>query len=233
MASKLSSIDPVQGLIDFTNDIKPYHSKIVEILIEYVGQEFIDATVFEDYSWEIELIYEHDNIFPCSDGYSSSGFGSDGIFTIASPEPNKTISSFPSITNDYIILLGKHAQVFDSTNNLTFKIYSFYEDKILDTIPTNGSPLTGGFYVKGDQRSTYRAGKIITVITYENEKINYILTNDGTYDPITDLTTITIDGQEIPERYEGIIRVADLTNTGSFGVINSEEYNVDTCPYKN
>ena len=43
----VTSLDPVQGLIDFVNDVKPYHTKIVEVLVEYVYDEPTNASINE------------------------------------------------------------------------------------------------------------------------------------------------------------------------------------------
>ena len=31
-----TTLDPVQGLVDYVLEIKPYHTKVVEVLVEYI-----------------------------------------------------------------------------------------------------------------------------------------------------------------------------------------------------
>jgi len=54
MASRIT-IDPVQGLVDYVLEIKPYHTKIVEILVEHIQTEPIDVTIIEDLDMCINL----------------------------------------------------------------------------------------------------------------------------------------------------------------------------------
>ena len=51
----LKTLDPVQGLVDYINDVKPYHTKIIEVLIEYVYGENVDVTILEDPQFIIDL----------------------------------------------------------------------------------------------------------------------------------------------------------------------------------
>ena len=46
-----STIDPTQGLIDYVNAVKPYHSKILDVLVEYVYTEAITVNVQERWKW--------------------------------------------------------------------------------------------------------------------------------------------------------------------------------------
>lgn len=43
----LVSIDPIQGLIDYVQDIKPYHTKIFETLVEYVYTDFVNVSIVD------------------------------------------------------------------------------------------------------------------------------------------------------------------------------------------
>ena len=39
--------DPIDGLIRYVSEIKPFHSKIIEVLTEYVYSEDVDITISE------------------------------------------------------------------------------------------------------------------------------------------------------------------------------------------
>jgi len=44
-----TSIDPVEGLVNYTNFVKPYHTKVLEVLVEYIHTDCIDVTFSEDF----------------------------------------------------------------------------------------------------------------------------------------------------------------------------------------
>lgn len=48
-------LDPVQGLIDYTLAIKPYHTKIIEVLEEYIHTDFIYVTMEDRLDWCINF----------------------------------------------------------------------------------------------------------------------------------------------------------------------------------
>jgi len=48
-----TELDPVEGLVSYTNFVKPYHTKILEVLVEYIHTDCIDVTFTED--WYLSL----------------------------------------------------------------------------------------------------------------------------------------------------------------------------------
>lgn len=65
----LFGVDPTKGFIQYTQTVKPYHSKILEVLVEYVFNENIYTTIYENL--DIDLDIGH----PRVDIVSSYGFG--------------------------------------------------------------------------------------------------------------------------------------------------------------
>lgn len=65
----LFNADPTEGFVQYTQAVKPYHSKILEVLVEYVYNEKIEATVNEKIDWTITLTR------PDIEVISSCGFG--------------------------------------------------------------------------------------------------------------------------------------------------------------
>lgn len=45
----LTQLDPVQGLVDYVEFVKPYHTKVLEVLVEYIHTDCIDVTITEDF----------------------------------------------------------------------------------------------------------------------------------------------------------------------------------------
>jgi len=46
--SYIKQLDPIKGLVDYVLDIKPYHTKIVDVMIEYVYNDDAVAVIKED-----------------------------------------------------------------------------------------------------------------------------------------------------------------------------------------
>ena len=51
----LFRIDPTQGLVDYVNTVKPYHTKVLDILVEYVYTEAVDVRINETWTWCMEF----------------------------------------------------------------------------------------------------------------------------------------------------------------------------------
>ena len=47
--SVVGRIDPVSGLVAYVEEIKPFHTKIIEVLVEYIHTDCIDVTITEDF----------------------------------------------------------------------------------------------------------------------------------------------------------------------------------------
>lgn len=49
MTSGVNTLDPVAGLVSYVEANKPYHTKIIEVLVEYIHTDCIDVTITEDF----------------------------------------------------------------------------------------------------------------------------------------------------------------------------------------
>ena len=115
--------DPVQGLEDFVQDIKPYHTKIVEVLVEYIYQETISVSITDEMSSTATIEFDRSSI-GCPDGFGTGPFdflagnfepGVD-IQSLNAPGQEFTLSSLSGdITARYPS--GKTAKITDSTGN--------------------------------------------------------------------------------------------------------------------
>jgi hypothetical protein len=56
----LKTIDPVEGLINYIDDIKPYHTKIFEVLTNYVYTDYVNVTMTEIFNLNINSNYIDD-----------------------------------------------------------------------------------------------------------------------------------------------------------------------------
>lgn len=66
MVDTVKILDPVKGLVDYVNDIKPYHTKVIESLVEYIGTDAVDVRITEEFHLGIELLFTVGNPF-CED----------------------------------------------------------------------------------------------------------------------------------------------------------------------
>jgi hypothetical protein len=70
--------DPIQSLYSYIYDIKPYHTKIVEVLVNLVYDEQINVTVLDNLNIEL-----HHNIDmyanPCMQGFDTDVMGAKGF----------------------------------------------------------------------------------------------------------------------------------------------------------
>ena len=60
----LVSIDPIQGLIDYVQDIKPYHTKVFETLVEYVYTDMINVKITDVADFGGDIVFSAINVSP-------------------------------------------------------------------------------------------------------------------------------------------------------------------------
>ncbi len=102
-ANNSITLDPVQGLVDYVLDIKPYHTKIFEVLIQYIHTDPINVTFKENYQLIID--FETINVQPAYKcGY---GIVYDPLI-VSMPYPITAING----ANNYFTIAGNHAVEF-------------------------------------------------------------------------------------------------------------------------
>jgi hypothetical protein len=78
----LFRIDPTEGLVQYVKAIKPYHTKILDVLVEYVYAEDVNITITDALSWVMEFRRpDVDTVYSC--GYSSVW---DPVLTPTTPD---------------------------------------------------------------------------------------------------------------------------------------------------
>jgi len=236
MASTIKILDPVQGLIDYTNDIKPYHTKVIEALIEYVGQDTLSVSVFEDFAFTIESLYEFDGNYICLiGGYGTPYFGDPENLLVSSPDVSKTILEYPAIGPGFFIVLGDKTVLFDPTVNVSLGITSSIEDKLVDVNASTGSPPTGGsFTVLGNKVADYYDGLGFNIVGSAFNDGAYNVASTTTVSigsPAVTVTQINVNEVVDTNNVEGFVSVPDTTNTGVFSVISSEYTDNFKIPY--
>ena len=69
LVQSLFRIDPTEGLVQYVNAIKPFHSKVLDVLVEYIYSEKAAVTMHDRWSWVMSLTR------PKVDVELSCGFG--------------------------------------------------------------------------------------------------------------------------------------------------------------
>jgi hypothetical protein len=78
----LFRIDPTQGFVEYVQATKPYHTKILDVLVEYVSVDALNVTITDAIAWEIQLSRpDFDVAYSC--GY---GFVWDPLPTATTPD---------------------------------------------------------------------------------------------------------------------------------------------------
>lgn len=70
----LNTRDPVQGLIDYVQDVKPYHTKILEVWVEYIYGDEINATIDDQMKMEIDIVFDRARKY-CNYGWDMTVWG--------------------------------------------------------------------------------------------------------------------------------------------------------------
>lgn len=170
-----SRIDPVQGLVDYVLDIKPYHTKIIETLIEYVHTDEINVTIGDVISsFQVDIVRpfpatDLDDVDPCENGYDTGPY--DEEFS-----NGYKILEYDIVNNTFTIA-GDHTGEFAAGAQISFSVKKI--DGITDAvIPiVTGSPPTLTLAAQ-EHSSTFTIASS-TVIPYS------VITNTGPFTVVT------------------------------------------------
>lgn len=130
LVESLMRIDPTQGLIDYVNTVKPYHSKILEVLVEYVYQEQIAATIGERWNWNVAFASQTDQdiVYSCGYGYRWDPMG------VISPETTpmaQIVNATGKLYIDIATTIGSN--IINITRNTTAHSFSMYDGVVFTT----------------------------------------------------------------------------------------------------
>lgn len=123
LVQSLFRIDPTEGLVQYANAVKPYHSKVLDVLVEYIYKESVNVSMKERWSWK--MTFERpkvDRVYTC--GY--------GLVW----DPYRSAEAAPSV----------NVVSAQSTISLPLTILSTTDHTIV-SIPQSGYTLTDGIRV--------------------------------------------------------------------------------------
>jgi len=108
-------IDPINSLIEYVNEIKPFHSKIIETLTEYVYSENINVTMTDLAKFDIGVVVEGVDIIDINSNLNSNEIG--GSYGVG---PYDSSPSHPVIAVNITLTQGAFDPIapgFDVDNN--------------------------------------------------------------------------------------------------------------------
>lgn len=249
--NSLKLLDPVQGLVDFVLDIKPYHTKIVEVLIEYVYNEFVDVTILDDLHTKIDLFYPKlpNTLLPlaCDGGYSTRVFGDPSRHPILSPNPTIPFESYPAINpgdNTFIIPGNKLGDFKVGTKVFLLSTIEDYTNVHNIVGVNNGQLIVGSpnpaddnqpsFTVSGDQTAQFIIGYFFDVVGTTDNDRTYAVSSAPIYDALSDTTLIPVGQSVIGSVVYGQIGVEKtvVSNTGEFTIsgVQYDAGSIDSWP---
>lgn len=126
LIESLFRVDPTEGLVQYAKVVKPYHTKILDVLVEYIYTEKASVTINEKWEWTLQLGEpDADVIRMCGYGLVWDAFRSNETnpsTTIISAEsntslgvPSNTFLIEPSLGSPYTVLVTNL-----QSNQLTF-----------------------------------------------------------------------------------------------------------------
>jgi hypothetical protein len=152
----LKTIDPIQGLVDYVSDIKPYHSKIFEVLVEYVYTDMVNVTVVDKMNMSVDEAASDTANVSITEASITEMFD----FFITAPIPftanvsasGSTILFAGNVINQ--VPVGALVYIPGSTGNFDV-VGSVYDPGTLQTIVTLNTPATSGVATVYNIDTTY------------------------------------------------------------------------------
>jgi len=246
MANRIQELDPIQGLIDYVNDIKPFHTKIIEVLSEYVAVENINTTIQEQIIINIGLHYG--TIVPQTQCYNALGgetiitasivVRTNIVFVGAPPLPlydfNDTIIYLNGVllvetTFAPVPFLGDYT-IDNATNQITFtnplttndevKIYTFTQTQEAPGTCDDGGYGTLGFdFPNALPVVSPDAG--ISISNFPAITPNSFIVLGNQLDKFNLLSNLTLQIESFVENTITAVNTPDVNNTGIFTISNA------------
>lgn len=231
MTNTLKLLDPVQGLINFSLDVKPFHTKIVEVLVEYVYTEYIDVTIVDNMSMIVDVDYPLQNsgslplICGSGHGYGNTPYGDSGRYPITSPNPSIPFGDYPAIngTLNTIIISGDISTKLIPGEQIHLLTTS---EDYSDVVGIVGiSTVNSEFLVSGDHTARFVSGYEFDVVGSVGNDGTYTISVNSVYDVVLDRTTLTVDQgitNGVAYGQLGVLKSVIASNTGIFTIQNVE-----------
>lgn len=205
LVQSLFRIDPTQGLVDYVHAVKPYHTKLLEVLVEYVYTEHISATVKERWKWDMVFTRpDSDVVFTCGYGYRWDPYG------ITAPEAipqSLIISATGKLFIDVSVSTGSTISILRNVSGHTLSENDPFVFEFDGVVPAGLVP-NRTYYVTSITPTTFEASDSVggTPITFTTSSVLRVMPLDLQYNTFlvqpslasasyTALATSTASGQ--------------------------------------
>lgn len=224
--------DSVQGLIDFVTLVKPFHTKIIEVLIEHEHQEKINTTINDSclLDEDIEYVQSQEQLilmqFGSNDDQRTHGDPVD--FLLISPNVNYSFVGNSSqtqavnITNKAFVVAGDQRQYFHNGDVIEAVVY---HDQHVGSLIHIDSYLGNVLTVSGDT-SSLLVGNIYYAFggTVDGE-VPFTITNKTS----NTITVLESPNDDVIGKYFGLQRVQiDLNVSSNLFTIQDVVFNTGT-----
>lgn len=178
--STLFGVDPTEGFVQYTKAVKPYHTKILDVLVEYLYHEDISVSMVERWGWSVDLTRNNFDVV------QTGGFGVvwDNLDYVIDDFPDVVIKqavgdapieltffSNPSSPSDISIYYNPDGYTINVNDPITFRTTSTFPN-----ISPSGSLSPGRIYYV-----TYVNGNIFRVAnSIGGTPIEFTTTGTGT-----------------------------------------------------
>jgi hypothetical protein len=186
LVQSLFRVDPTDGLVQYVQLVKPYHTKILDVLVEYIYTENVAVTMSERWTWNWDFINENrDTIRECGWGWIwDAPYASEST-------PSTRIISANAAENYFVV------EPITSSTVVGDAIVGF---------------ATSAWIVAGDATSHFSLGESFAVSSNGDAASNksYVVSNIA-YDSGTARTTIgVVGGVPLTATASGVIPFASL-----------------------
>lgn len=197
----LKTLDPVDGLVQYVLDIKPYHTKIIDVLVEYVYTDPLNVIILDELFTHIHLYRPspQEEVEPCHDGYGVPPYGGPGIYPIFSPYPYAP-SEVPAIDVLQNAFLVPHDATDAFVPNSTFTVEAFAESNWKIVGSTSG--VAGEVIIQGNATHVLSVDLEFFVEGPAGRDI-FVTRSAATYNSLTNETTIPVKNFVISADIDG------------------------------
>lgn len=204
LVQSLFRIDPTEGVVQYASAVKPYHSKILDVLVEYIHSEKIDVMMKERWSWRMTFDRPKvDVVHTC--GY---GLAWDPYKTTQSAPPVNVISAQSTISIPVFV-----RATLDDTELSVSSIGYTLSDGMVVTVTSSGSlPTSNPQIVPGVQYVAQGNNASFRLIEQHTGNIVHFLT--------AGVGTLLINPSDIP--YNSFLVEPDYGPDYDISVINTK-----------
>lgn len=167
--------NPISGLVEFAQDIKPYHTKIIEVLVDYIYEETMNVKVDDEMSMDVKTDLDFHSEF-CPEGYGVPPWGNEYTRGLDS---TVDIGSFPADTN------------FDGVDDTTIQL-GFIITDAGPVFQVNKIVQPNRIYIPNDHTGLFPIESTFSIVnTFNNDGMWKVISSQ--YDIATNQTVVNVE----------------------------------------